>query len=167
MLKTACFLLFDGCLKHAVGVVGIEEGVLQVELYKWTGSSLELCSPFVDSSSTRLITSLAVISNCCILVGNLQKGVAFLYVTEDKGVVKLLARDFGRSDASAVEFLLEGKSLGLVQADSAGHLAVFKYQRHENPGYEPQGIRALPVGRYYLGHKVLAPLCSRLWRDIS
>ena len=100
---------------------------MQIELYKWNGVGLELCSPFV-SGSTRLITSLAMMSNKYALVGNLQKGIAFVELKEDKGVINLLSRDFGRSDASAVEFLLEDKALAFAQADSAGHIAVFKYQ---------------------------------------
>ena len=130
---------------------------MQVELYKWKGVGLELCSPCV-SGSTRLITSLAMMSNKYALVGNLQKGIAFVELKEDKGIINLLSRDFGRSDAAAVEFLLEDKALAFVQVDYAGHIAVFKYQRHENPGYDPPGIRAVPVGRFYLGHKVLPPL---------
>jgi hypothetical protein len=126
---------------------------LQVELYKWTGTSLELCSPFV-SSSTRLVTSLAIIKQQYMLVGNLRKGFAFLHIKEDKGLLNLVSRDFGCADASAVEFLLAGASLAFVQADMSGHLGVFKYQRDDKDGYEPPGIRAVPIGRFFAAHKV-------------
>jgi hypothetical protein len=134
--------------------------VMQVEVHKWTGSGLERGSPLVDGNP-RLITSLAVVSNRYILMGNQQKGLMFLSVVEDKGIFKLLSRDFGHCDAAAVDFLVYNTFLGMVHADSAGHIAVFMYQRIGSL-YEPAGIKAVPVGRFYVGHKVLLhfPLLS-------
>lgn len=136
---------------------------MQVEVCKWTGSSLELCSPLV-SGNPRLITSLAMMSNKYMLVGNLRKGFAFVEFREDKYVINLLSRDFGCADASAVEFLLEDRVLGFVHADFAGHFAVFMFQRSGSV-YEPAGIKALPVGHFYVGHQVpciMLNLCTRL-----
>lgn len=138
---------------------------MQVEVYKWTGTNLELCSPLVNGNP-RLITSLAVMANRFMLVGNMQKGMLFLEIREDKGMIKLLSRDFGRADACSVEFLLENKSLGFVHADASGHIAVFMYQRIGST-YEPPGIKAHPVGRFYVGHKVLFNTIHPLFESLS
>jgi CPSF A subunit region len=104
--------------------------------------------------STRLVTSLAVIKNQYMAVGNTRKGITFLHVQTDRGTLSLTSRDFALSDTSAVDFLFEGKLLGFFQADTRGNVAVFKWQKGGSAVYDPPGVRAMPVGRYHLGHQV-------------
>lgn len=123
---------------------------LQVEVYKWTGKSLQLALP--SPAACSLVTSVAIIKQQYLLVGNTRKGLAFLQAKE--GELKVVSRDFGISDALAVEFLLAGPALAFLEADTRGNFRVFKYQRDEPFGYEPPGIRAVPVGAFHVGHTV-------------
>jgi hypothetical protein len=124
-----------------------------VEILKWTGKGLQIVSsPLLGS--TRLVTSLAVIKNQYMLVGNTRKGLTFLHVQQDKGNLSLTSRDFALTDTCAVDFLFEGKMLGFFQADTQGNVAVFKWAKDGCPVYDPPGLRAMPVGRFHLGHKV-------------
>eukprot|EP00892_Ulva_mutabilis_P007723 jgi/Ulvmu1/5322/UM022_0116.1 len=123
-----------------------------VELYKWTGTQLQLALPAPAACS--LVTSVAIIKQQYLLVGNTRRGVAFLQAKE--GELKLVSRDFGVSDALAVEFLLAGPALAFLEADTRGRLRVFKYHRDDPYGYDPPGIRAAPVGAFHVGHRVTA-----------
>lgn len=136
-----------------------------MEVYKWTGTSLQLVLP--SPAACSLVTSVSIIKQQYLLVGNCRKGIAFLQAKE--GELKLVSRDFGVTDAVAVEFLLAGPALAFLEADTRGRLRIFKYQRDDPLGYEPPGIRAVPVGAFNVGHQVrrrsIVQLCRSSMRS--